>query len=230
MDTSVKSRQYVSSSPSPSLTVSIQTFGFVDLKLIVKLRLAIILFELHSRLTVYNYFTRTGGQFEEIVDTSGNDGTQNRARREDLVSHYSQLAKDKRAGLLYWIWQQFYRMRLFYQLSSLKQIDYLDELGRLYAREAKRRTDGSQSSGFMKFYQIYLSKRPDEIFENTNAGNSGDIPATIPSPITVLQPKCPLECYLRLIFTYSGHDLNYIFEHSLSLINVILSTNKKVKN
>lgn len=253
-DTTSKSRQYIDSSyTSHTLAESMRTFGFVELKFIVKMRLTIILFELHSRLTIYNYFTRTSNNgasspFEEIVDTSGNDGTQNRARRDDLVTHYSQLAKDKRLALVYWIWQQFYRMRLFYQLFSLKQVDYLDELARLYAsREAKRRATGEQgggvvgqASGFMKFYQIYLSKRPDETFEtisgavatnasNATSANDATQQLAIPSPITVLQPKCPLECYLRLVFTYSGHDLNYLFDHSLSLISVILNANKKVK-
>lgn len=255
-DTSAKSRQYIDSSyTSHTLAESMRTFGFVELKFVVKMRLTIILFELHSRLTIYNYFTRantgTSSPFEEIVDTSGNDGTQNRARRDDLVAHYSQLAKDKRLALVYWIWQQFYRMRLFYQLFSLKQVDYLDELARLYAasREAKgRRATGEQgavsvvgqASGFMKFYQIYLSKRPDETFETisgavatnasnaTSANDAAQQQLAIPSPITVLQPKCPLECYLRLVFTYSGHDLNYLFDHSLSLISVILNANKKV--
>ena len=153
------------------------------------------------------------------------------------MTHYAQLAKDKRIALIYWIWQQFYRMRLFYQIISLRQVDYLEEVSRIYAREANRRTDagGGQSCGFMKFYQIYLSKRPDEVVEISStpasadsASNNASVPTPMPSIITVLQPKCPLECYLRLIFTYSGHDLNYLFDHSLALINVILSANKKV--
>lgn len=128
-------------------------------------------------------------------------------------------------------------MRLFYQLVSLRQVDYLDDLCRVYAREASKRRSCSSTSGngndqqsspngtsFMKFYQIYLSRRPDEIFEN--ASNAGDVSS--PSLVTVLQPKCPLECYLRLVFTYSGHDLNYLFDHSLPLVNVILQANKKV--
>lgn len=61
-----RSRLYIDSSPSPTLADSIQTFGFVDSKFIVKLRLSIILFELHSRLSIYNYFSRGAAQFEEV--------------------------------------------------------------------------------------------------------------------------------------------------------------------
>ena len=67
------------------------------------------------------------------------------------------------------------------------------------------------------------------LFQNQQQSSSSDLAnsSSLPQLETILQPKCPLECYLRLVFSRSGHDLNYIFDHGLDLVQSILNTHKK---
>ena len=93
------------------------------------------------------------------------------------------------------------------------------------------------------FFKIYLSHQAEEhqlvemsiMFQNQESSQSetsdstsgGANVSSLPPLETILQPKCPLECYLRLVFSRSGHDLSYVFEHGLDLIQSILNTHKK---
>lgn len=70
VDTTARSRLLIDA--SVSLVESVRTFGFVDLKFLVKFRLAIILFELHSRLSIFNYFSRGSSPFEEVCLLNNN--------------------------------------------------------------------------------------------------------------------------------------------------------------
>jgi hypothetical protein len=90
------------------------------------------------------------------------------------------------------------------------------------------------------FYKIYLSHQTENqlvemsvIAQNQDSSksersNSISLSHHLPPPLeTILQPKCPLECYLRLVFSRSGHDLNRVFDNGIDLIQNILNTHKK---
>lgn len=208
-----------------TLAELISSNDFVDIATVFKIRLAIILFELHSRLTNYNYFSKSLTSEDVLFDLNNQVLHLNTTSNEELNLHYSKLTKDKRLDLVYWIWSTFYRFNLFIQIDSLRFIDYLEELTLVYTSNNK--FDNRLNNYLTRFYQIYLSSQihSDQISSSEESSNtSSNSSQTIQ---TVLQPKCPLECYLRLIFTCSGHDLNYIFDHSIEFIQVVLNTNKK---
>jgi hypothetical protein len=87
------------------------------------------------------------------------------------------------------------------------------------------------------FCKIYLSHQTENqlvemsvIAQNQDSSKSerSNSISNQHSPVeTILQPKCPLECYLRLVFSRSGHDLNHVFDNGVDLIQNILNTHKK---
>jgi hypothetical protein len=258
----------------------------VDLAQIVKIKLAIVLFELHSRLTIYNYFTKTNAstnptQAQLSASTTNlfapttsepnlenNNSPQNSnttqlfnsdyskdsvnvnpiltlniTSKDELNTHYSRLPKDKRLAVVNWIWSTLHRMTLFLPIDQSQFIDYLEELSIIYSSSSSKLSDFS-STQFLTaqrylhgFYQTYLSQQTNQhqlvemsymIQQQTQnqEANSSNNQALAPLQ-TILQPKCPLECYLRLVFSRSGHDLNYLFEHGLELVQAVLTTHKK---
>jgi hypothetical protein len=104
---------------------------------------------------------------------------------------------------------------------------------------AKGRTDPYLT----RFYQIYLQQQQHQLsaqshqqFEmallnrddSSSSSMSSSVSTTnVPPLITVLHPRCPLECYLRLVFSRVGHELGLVFEYSIDLIQTVIAANKK---
>ena len=119
----------------------------IDLGQIVKIKLAIILFELHMRLTIYNYFskaieanTTTSNQQQQLflIDLTNESVSSpimklNITSKDELNTHYSRLAKDKRLIIVNWIWSTFHRLNLFISIDQPQTIDYIEELSSIYA-------------------------------------------------------------------------------------------------
>ena len=118
-----------------------------DISTLIRIKLSIILFELHSRLTSYNYFVRTttpapsgdtvpSADTEEQLTATAHQHPQiftaeydgQSTSRDDLNSHYSRLPKDKRQSLVTWIWTTLNRMNIFVCLDSVDLVEYLEEL------------------------------------------------------------------------------------------------------
>jgi hypothetical protein len=183
---------------------------FIDLSQLIQIKLAVILYELHLRLTSYNYFNRTYGEsasssssssssFSSSVLTNEINKTTN---FEELSSHYSRLSKEKRVALVNWIWATFNRMKLFTNTNPSQLVDHLNRLTHIYS---------SSSVSSNHVLDSHLNNLLNQIALNS-----------------VIEPKCPLEKYLNLVFVCSiGIDLSYTFEQSIELIQTILSTHKK---
>jgi hypothetical protein len=114
----------------PHMFEQVQRHGLIDMAHIFKVKLSVILFELHSRLTIYNYYGRqiapsavsdsAGGNSQMFCNIEiGHNGeaVRNVYPKEELAGHYSKLAKDKRLDLTYWIWSTLYKMNQFFQVS-----------------------------------------------------------------------------------------------------------------
>jgi hypothetical protein len=108
----------------PHIFEQVQQNGLIEMAHIFKAKLTVILFELHSRLTIYNYYGRqmagnTDGvniqMFGDLIQNAEN--MKNVCSKEELGMHYSKLAKDKRFELAYWIWVTLYRMNQFFQVN-----------------------------------------------------------------------------------------------------------------
>jgi hypothetical protein len=107
----------------PHIFEQVQQYGLIDMAHIFKVKLTIVLFELHSRLTIYNYYGRQMAgnsdgvntqMFGELIQSAEN--MKNVCSKEELGMHYSKLAKEKRLDLSYWIWLTLYRMDQFFQV------------------------------------------------------------------------------------------------------------------
>ncbi|CAF0782953.1 unnamed protein product [Brachionus calyciflorus] len=211
MSTREKSEAYLTRIDS-NLQGLINSYGLIDLGTVFKIRLSIILFELHSRLTNYTYFNKND---ERLFGSLANF--------DELNQAYYKLTKEKRLEIVYWIWSTFYRMNLFFKIDSLRLIDYLEDLTFVYAPMSTHFITGNY---LCKFYQIYLG-----ISQRNEISMSGEESESSQTIIQLVhQPKCPLESYLRLVYTCSSNNLNDIFEHSIELIQNILNTNKKFGN
>jgi hypothetical protein len=232
----------------------------IDISKLVKIKLSIILFELHSRLTIYNYYT-----FNRNTSNNNNSNLNSELSisnlpphnssnniypqlfstdkdKEDLQTHYQKLTKEKRLGLVNWIWSTLYKMNIFVLIDSSPQfIDYLEELSYIYSKK----NHNTNHHGYInRFYHIFLSHQSNqyqsiemstmlmqqEIHDDHESLVENSSKKQIPQLQFVFQPKCPLESFLTLVYTRSGHDLNYIFDHSIDLIQTILNTNKKQQN
>jgi hypothetical protein len=103
----------------------------------------------------------------------------------------------------------------------------MESLTFVYSSEIDNRRLSNQSF-LQRFYEIYLSHAwpsdQQQPFDNptTNDASSSH------TFTTVLQPKCPLECYLRLVLTNAGHTFTHLFDQPLvDLIQSMLSLNRK---
>ena len=201
----------------------LEQYGLIDLGQIFKLKLTVILFELHSRLTIYNYYSRQVNLNNETVITSLPlfaetmlDSIQNMCGKDKLGVHYAKLAKDKRLELTYWIWATLYRMNQFFQIDNQGKISYIESLAFIYSLESHN-SRVSHNSYLQRFFDLYLT-------QNT----AQQQPFSDPEHSQSQSPKCPLECYTRLIFTNTGHSFGQLFEQPLSdLVQTILGLNKK---
>ena len=219
----------------------------IDISKLVKIKLSIIMFELHSRLTIYNYYNNNRNS--NIETSSSNNSSNNYPQlffsdkdKDELQNHYQKLAKDKRMALVNWIWSTLYRMNIFLLIDSSPQfIDYLEELSYIYSR---KKHNTSHHGYINRFYHIFFSQQSNQRQsiemstmlmqkvqdDNEISAESTNIKRQVTQLQFVFQPKCPLESYFNLIYTRSGHDLDYIFEHGVDLIQTILNTNKKQQN
>ena len=208
-NTLAKSEKFLSeSSQSNAARLIHGTYELVDMTTLFKIRLSIILFELHSRLSNYSYFGKIDTQLFEA----------GLANFDDLSQSYYKLSKDKRIDLINWLWSSLYRMNLFIKLDSIRFIDYLEELSSIYS------TRSSNQNYLCKFYQLYLGYG----HRSELAVSSVESESAATSVQTVLSPKCALESYLRLVYTCSGNHLNEIFDNSIELIQIVLGANKKL--
>ncbi|RNA18051.1 ectopic P granules 5 -like protein [Brachionus plicatilis] len=208
MNTLAKSQAYLTN-VDLNIRTLIGTYGLIDLGTLFKIRLSIILFELHSRLTNYSYFAKNEN---ELFGTAVNF--------DELNQSYYKLAKEKRIDLIYWIWSTFYKMNLFIKIDGLRLIDYLEELTCVYSPSIGH---FASTNYLCKFYQLYLGFS----HQNELVLDSVETESAQTSTQTLFQSKCALESYLRLVYTCSGNNLNEIFDHSIELIQIILNVNKK---
>ena len=155
----------------------------IDLAQIVKIKLAIILFELHTRLTSYNYFNKAASETSNPASSQLNilhSNSQNQlfitdltnetvsspimklniTSKDELNTHYTRLAKEKRLIIVNWIWTTFHRMNLFIAIDQSQIIDYLEELAIIYATGSKyggvlphNSNMSSLNSGFLSNHQ-----------------------------------------------------------------------------
>jgi hypothetical protein len=120
------------------------TKDLINLGQIVKVKLAIILFELHTRLTIYNYFSKaiensTNSHLQLFLTDLTNESVSspimklNITSKDELNTHYSRLAKDKRLIIVNWIWSTLHRLNLFISIDQSQTIDYLEELSSIYS-------------------------------------------------------------------------------------------------
>lgn len=195
---------------------------FVDLSQLIQIKLTVVLFELHLRLTNYQYFNRTAT--ESIVDARSISmevkfeicslvkynikrvTSQIFFIKQELGKHYSSLAKDKRFSLVNWIWLTINRMNLYLTLKSpIRLTETLDKLSNIYS-------PSSHSC------QRVLNSHLNSLLTQISFGTS-------------IESKCPLEKYLNLVLVCTtSTDLSSIFEKSTDIIHLILNThNKKSK-
>ena len=89
----------------------------IDKVKLVKVKLIIILYELHSRLTIYNYLIN---QREDNIDT-------------ELSQHYAKLAKEKRLNVVTWIWNTISRFSTYINLETPFIVEYMNRLAQVYS-------------------------------------------------------------------------------------------------
>ena len=141
----------------------LNTKEIIDLGQIVKIKLAIILFELHTRLTIYNYFSKaieinsTTSHLQLFLLDLTNESVSspimklNITAKDELSTHYSRLPKDKRLIIVNWIWSTLHRLNLFISIDQSQTIDYLEELSTIYA-------SGSISGKMLQYNNVANSK------------------------------------------------------------------------
>ena len=170
-----------------------QGLDVIDLGRLIQIKLAIILYELHLRLTIYNYFNKS--TCESLLDGKA-------AHTDELASHYSRLNKEKRVSIVNWIWSTLTRMNLFTNVGSSQLVDYLDKLSNVYS---------ATTVTVNRVLNSHLNSLLNHIALNS-----------------VLEPKCPLEKYLNLVFSCTPNsDLGRVFEEGIELIQFVLTTHKK---
>jgi hypothetical protein len=130
--------------------LSAATNNIYDLALIVKIKLTIILFELHTRLTIYTHFGKEQTTTTSHQELFASDLTHetisspimklNVTSKDELSIHYGKLAKDKRLACVSWIWSTLLRLNLFVSIDQAQIVDYLEDLSLIYSSGAATAT------------------------------------------------------------------------------------------
>lgn len=161
---------------------------------LIQIKLAFILFELHSRLTIYNYFqhsqcmTPMSASISNFMDDESfqleinYSSKLNISSRDELNLHYtSKLSKEKRLTIVNWIWSTLNRMNLFYRLES---IEYLETLNQAYSAATV-----STKQQTKLFNTVHLNLLFNQFINKSVIHNDR---------------KCPIEKYFNLVFYYSN--------------------------
>jgi len=164
----------------------------ISLSHLIQIKLAFVLYELHSRLTIYSYFSQTQSStptasmnfMDESFQLEINFSSKlNISSKEELISHYqSKISKEKRLSVLQWIWLTLNRMNLLVSKSMDISTDYLDHLGQAY----------SNTKQIKLFNNAHLNSLITQFVNNNGQSIASE------------QSKCPLEKYFHLIFSYSN--------------------------
>ncbi len=107
--------------------------------MVFKIKLSVILFELHSRLTIYTYY-RNGSTLSNSIGESGQlpQLFATDTNKDDLGGNYQRLAKEKRMALVNWIWATLYKMNIFHLIDQVPTqvavVEQLEELAWVYSK------------------------------------------------------------------------------------------------
>lgn len=120
-------------------------------------------------------------------------------------------------------------LNTFSKLESPELITYIESLSFVYSSEPFNSRLGHQSY-LSRFQEVYLTQPTQQPTTSNDESSNTTDPHSSLTLNTVLQPRCPLECYLRLILTSSGHSFSLLLEQphlAEQLIQTVLSLNKK---